>query len=412
MRTGHDRIHAAISIVSLFALSCTGGSGEGGSPVEPSPVPAITSIEPVDAAPGDHVTIHGENLAGEITAVSFDGVPSDVLFASATQVEAVVPLVTGGDLSIVVSADGRASAPFRYRVSTLAPPTITAIQPASAHVGERIVITGMHLSGASGFAVQIGGVRSIVQSATTTRVVAFVPVLPAGAASVRVTVGEGASNEFPLEILRSPPAIVSVTPNPARAGLWVTIRGAYLAGIDVAVLVDGSPAEVRRETEMVEVGAKIPTVTVGTHTVQVVVDGEASAPYSFGVDDFDATGTYDVEAVVIRRYAGLPGCAAMLPEVGRRRSAALGIVDNRPELVARFALDTRQYVGTIDANGRIAAPAGPLSGPAITGLVAPRAADGRLEIDATLRPDLAIFCYYEEHVTGSRREGPGAVPGP
>jgi hypothetical protein len=411
VRTGKIAVRLPILWVFVFALACSGGKGGGGNPVAPSPVPSIASIEPVDAAPGDRVTIHGENLAGEITAVSFDGVASEVLSATATQVEAVVPLVIGGDLSIVVSADGRSSAPFIYRVSTQVTPTITSIQPAKAHVGERIVITGMHLTGASGLSVRVAGVRAIVESALTTRVVAFVPVLPEGAVNVRVTVGEGASNEFSLEILRSPPAIVSVTPNPARAGLWVTIGGAYLAGVDVAVLVDGLPAEVRRSIDMFDVGAKIPAVAVGTHTLQVLVDGEASALYSFGVDDFDATGTYDVEAVVVRRYAGIPGCAALLPEVGRRRNAALEIFDNRPELVARFALETRQHVGTIDANGRIAAPAVPFA-PAIAGLISPRSGDGRLEIDATIPRALDIFCFYEEHVTGLRREGPGAIPGP
>lgn len=415
MTTGHDRTRAE-TILLLLMLACNGGGGGGGAgnPVEPNPAPVITSVEPADAAPGDPVTIRGENLAGGVTAVFFDDAAGLVISATATAVETVVPDVDEGERSIVVSVNGRTSARFGYRVAAVPPPTITAIQPATAHAGERIVILGSHLLGRSPAIVQIAGVGASVETAGPGRIVAIVPAVPVGVTNVQVTVGTKISNVFPLEIVRASPTILSVAPNPTRAGLWVTIRGAFLFGNEVAALVDGLSTEVRRSSDMSELGARIPEVVPGIHSLQVDVDGDLSAPFEFHVDDFDVSGVYDVQAVVVAAHAGPFGCLALLPEIGTRTNTQLELFDNRPDLIARLAPGVREYPGTVDWNGSIAAPPGGVLGPAqgIAGRVTRRLQDGRLEVDATIVHVIDLLCSYDTHVTGPRRDPEAPVPQP
>ena len=405
MRHRLSRNWTAPVLAFVLTSACGTGGGGQGNPVQPILPPTIGSIDPANAAPGDRVTIRGANFAGNVV-VSFDGVRGQVLSASDTLVIAILPEVAAGDHSVVVSVASSSSQPFRYRVAPARSPVITAIQPEKAHVGERVVITGMNFGGSGNPDVEFAGVGAITESFTDSRIVAFVPVLGPGATSVTVR-SRTASPEFPYEILHSPPAIVSVVSNPTRAGLWITIRGAYLAGREVSVLVDGLTAEVRRQNATTQLTARVPDVAVGEHELRVKVDGDLSAPFSLRVDDFSAAGVYQVHGVVVRTYGLLPGCP--LPAVGEQRDVQIELFDNRPELVARIGTDTRQYVGTIDSQGRISLPAAqpppifpPLpSGASIRGLVTLRASDGRLEIDVTISRSLD-FCFTEEHLTGLR----------
>src|SRR5687767_11658483 len=180
-------IRTAMSIV-LFALSCNGGSGGGGNPVQPLPQPAIASILPSDAVPGDSVTIRGSNFRAGVT-VTFDGVPGQVVSAIDSLVVVFLPDLPPGDHSVVVGVGSSASQPFRYRIAAAKAPLIAAIQPAKAHVGERIVITGRHFPQAATPVVRVAGVGALVESATASRIVAFVPVLGSGATSVVVANG-------------------------------------------------------------------------------------------------------------------------------------------------------------------------------------------------------------------------------
>jgi hypothetical protein len=393
------------------------GSGGGGNPVEPSPAPAIASVEPADAAPGEPVTIHGENLAGGVTVVSFDGSASLLISTTAVAVEAVVPEVPDGDRSIVVSVDGRSSQPFSYRVAPASPPVITSIVPTRVHPGERITITGSRFSSAPPNRVFVGGVGATVESWTSTRITVFAPVLEPGVAALRVTAGPRQSNELPVEILRSKPLVTAVVPNPTRAGLWVTVRGAYLAGQNVEVLIDGLTAEHRSGASAYELQARVPTLDVGVHSLQVGVDGDLSDPHSLRTDDFDVSGVYDVEAEVVRTVALLPGCLPLLPGIGTRIDTQLELFDIRPDLTAKLEPGTRIYAGTVDSNGAITAPPGSILGPAegIAGYVTRRQEDGRLEVDVTIVTVLDLGCHYYRHVTGLKRDTqspPIGVPAP
>lgn len=419
MRSKRFSRRAALAAALLYALACHSSSRDSGNPVQPISNPSITSIGPAGAAPGEPIEIRGQSLAGEVITVSFDGFAGRLLSATEDLVEAVIPEVAPGERSVVMSVDGRSSQPFLYRVAAAGPPAIVALQPSRVHVGDRIVITGSHLAGRSPQHVVVGGVNAFLESWTPTRIAAFVPVLPPGVTNLRVIAGAWQSSDMPIEILHSRPVITAVFANPTRAGLWVTIRGAYLAGEDVSVLVDGAPVEHGAGASAAELRARIPAVDVGTHSLQVSVDGDLTVPYTLTTDDFDASGIYDVSAVVVRSRNGYAG-GCPVPAVGTRRNGTLEIVDTRPDLVARFGSDLREYRGAVDSGGRITSRTMGVPGFPFPSSIAPiqgqvtRRADGRLEIDVRVVRVFDLLCVFEEHATGARRQVPspsGTLPG-
>jgi hypothetical protein len=410
VRAGKVAARTTILWTILFPAACSAGKGGGGNPVAPSTVPSILSIEPVDAAPGDHVTIRGTGMTGEGLVVTFDGVPALLISATTTSLLVVVPDVPQGDHSVAVTAGGRASAPFRYSVAPAFRPTIFAIQPAGAHVWDQITITGRDFRDGPQAPIPgvfVGGVRAPVSgSPTSSRIVVNVPVVARGSTTVQIRSGAGESGEFPFEVLHSTPVVTAVSPNPSRVGLRVTIEGEHLAGPETAVLVDGIPAAIQPLTGNTQIVATVPPVTAGAHTLQVVVEGELATPIPLEIDEFDATGIYDVRSEVLESRSDVFIC----PRVGTVREYPIELLDIRPDLTLRIGLGAPELRGSVDSAGGIHAAALSCSNPLLCGfsfsyLVAGRVnrreSDARYEIDATIVRN--SVCSAREHVTGSRR---------
>lgn len=405
MRPRSNGIPVLISVIGVAVLACEEAGRSGGNPVQPPAPPTITSIEPADAAPGDRITIRGSHLAGEGLAVAFDGVQAQVISATSTAIHTVVPDVGQGEHEVTVTSDGRMSSPFRYGVAAVTLPTILRIEPAGAFVGDEITIVGDFLMGPQVPTpiVLVGGVATLVKIGLPSRLVVDVPVLPRGRTTAQVRSGANASAEFPFEVFHSPPVVSSVAPNPARAGLLVTIEGQYLAGPEAAVLVDGSPVAIRPSAGNTEMIATIPPVTIGTHRLQVRVEGDLAAPVPLVIDDFDGSGIYDVRSVVLSSRPAGP-----CPAVGSLREYTIELIDRRPDLTLRIGLGPRNLNGGIDSRGRISVSAftcNPLlcgfdPGFRVLGRV-DRRDDGSYEIDATI--DWGDACGVTDHATGSRR---------
>ena len=117
------------------------------------PPPAISSVvgaaalQPASVAPGQLVSIFGDHLgtppvssqydAGGLyptnlgnTTVEFKGVAAALLFVSTTQINAMVPFAVAGQNSVdvVVTHDGKKSAPFTISVADTAPGLFTRTQ--------------------------------------------------------------------------------------------------------------------------------------------------------------------------------------------------------------------------------------------------------------------------------------------
>ena len=402
-----SRIRILLPLACLFLPVCETGGSSGGNPVE-SILPTITSIEPSKAAPGDRITIRGTGLTGEGVAVSFDGVPAQLISAITTALLVVVPDVPQGDHLVTVTADGRASTPFRYGVAPALLPTILAIEPARAHVWDEITITGRNfrIDSQARPSVLVGGVAARGSGlATPSRIVVRVPVLPRGSTTVQFRSDGKASGEFPFEVVHSTPVVASVTPNPARVGLLITIEGEHLAGPETVVLIDGTPSALRPLTGTTQLVATVPTVTAGNHILQVRVEGELATPIPLEIDDFDATGTYDVRSEVLSSRSDVAGC----PVSGTVREYPIELLDARPDLTMTIGQGAPVLHGSVDSAGGIHAGAftcNPLvcgfdPGYWVSGQVDRRENDARYEIDATIVRDEP--CRLREHVTGVTR---------
>ena len=114
---------------------------------EQSPVPAITSINPVEGEIGAEVTIKGVNFSGNASenTVTFSSVPATIKSASSTQIVAVIPAnaVTG---PVQVIVNGKTASGPTFTVLTPVPLTIASVSPTSAAVGTDVTLTGTGFS--------------------------------------------------------------------------------------------------------------------------------------------------------------------------------------------------------------------------------------------------------------------------
>lgn len=98
------------------------------TPALPKP-PAVesavnaASLAPGPLVPGSLATIKGSRLAGKEAAVSFDGLPAKLLYASAEQINLLVPPELGAQTTarLIVTVDGASSAPLTVALAPVAP---------------------------------------------------------------------------------------------------------------------------------------------------------------------------------------------------------------------------------------------------------------------------------------------------
>ncbi len=117
-------------------------------------------------------------------------------------------------------------------------PTITAVSPGSAEVGESITLSGTNFSAtAADNTVSIGGTAATVASASTTSLSCTVPDIAVGAADITVTAG-GLTSEsysgFTVAETIIPVEVTGFSPDSASYGDEVTITGSGF-GTDNAV---------------------------------------------------------------------------------------------------------------------------------------------------------------------------------
>jgi uncharacterized protein (TIGR03437 family) len=118
--------------------------------------------------PGSIATLTGSQFLGKNISVTFDGLPSQVLFSNATQINLIVPAGLAGKTSaqLVVTLDGTASAPLTVNLAAFGPGIFTngianqdnsvnsANQPAAPSSVIQIYATG--LSGTGVITANIG----------------------------------------------------------------------------------------------------------------------------------------------------------------------------------------------------------------------------------------------------------------
>jgi hypothetical protein len=266
-------------------LSLTTPGGEVDSPTFTFLAPpSITSFAPESARFGDTITITGEHLAST-TGVAINGVtvkpstpPTD------TQVTVVVPTTaSAGSLPLVVFNDGGSTPTVDNFTLDWWTPVVTGVSPASARPGQKITITGRHLTRATWveFEDAVGTQSFTVVSDTT--ITATVPdTVGTDPVKLWVIAGDGhtASDRDSDDVVFTPawpqPKVSSFTPTSGKAGTTVTISGSDFAGV-TGVTFNGHAATI----------TGTPTDTKLTVTVP---------------DDVGASGLFEVKSEGARSY--------------------------------------------------------------------------------------------------------------
>ncbi len=101
------------------------------SPAAPPPVPTPTvasvvnsaTFAPGPLAPGSIATLMGNKFSGASLAVTFDGVPGQILFSNDTQINVLVPAAMQSKTStqMVVQVNGMSSSPQTVSLAPFAP---------------------------------------------------------------------------------------------------------------------------------------------------------------------------------------------------------------------------------------------------------------------------------------------------
>ncbi|EDQ84874.1 uncharacterized protein MONBRDRAFT_29861 [Monosiga brevicollis MX1] len=200
----------------------------------------ITAVTPDRGQAGTLVTLQGINLqgpnAGQITAVSLDGQPSEaILQQNATWVVVRAGANTSAFASGAVQLDTTSGAytgladVFHYQPAGI----IDNISPAFGQAGTRVTITGERLFGAaSGVAqVDLAGTAATIQSASNTEIVVEAGDNVAGLGDVTITALSGAKVTKPdgFEYMERG-VVTDVYPTSGQLGTRVTINGTGLFG--------------------------------------------------------------------------------------------------------------------------------------------------------------------------------------
>jgi hypothetical protein len=220
-------------------------------------------------------------------------------------------------------------------------PEVTSVTPAPARAGDQVTIVGDHFgTSAAGVTVSFNGIAATIVSVTNTSIVAIVPDIPPGSATVVVTVDGRSSGGIAVSVLRGLPAITSVSPSSVRAGGTLTITGRNFvalarvqpAGAALEVLLDDQPL-VPQSVTSTQVVVQIPLATdPGSHQLRLRLDEELSNTFSFQVEIFTVTGTYLLEGTVTFNDCP-PG--TFFP-VGTEVVSNVSVTDNRPSLTIQL----------------------------------------------------------------------------
>jgi len=258
--------------------------------------PVITAILPSQVQAGEHAVLRGDDLGGPLDAVTvtFAGVAATSVLPLSHALVVLVP-ATAVSGSVVVTVNGRASAPFAVTVGSPPAPTITALVPSAGSPGSLVRIEGRDLIRLSArTTVTFGGVEAAIFALEDGALTAIVPPTAADG-DVVVRSGTLASVGVAFDVTtRGAPHIDSIDPSAARIGEVVHIYGRDL--VDLSAWKPGRlpPFPLFGDTKVsiggVDVWFFLPTVDgidaivpfgAATGSVVVTVGGRASNAVSF-----------------------------------------------------------------------------------------------------------------------------------
>ncbi|WP_285597436.1 IPT/TIG domain-containing protein [Kineosporia sp. NBRC 101731] len=257
------------------------------------PRPVITAVAPVrgPTAGGTTVTITGTNLTAA-TAVSFGGTAATGFSVdSATQITAVAPAGSAGQVDVrVTTVGGQSTVVTADQYTYVAVPAVTNISPSVGTIagGTSVTITGTALDNAT--AVKFGSASGTITNNTGTSITVTSPAGSAGVADVLVTTAGGTSADTAADNFTyvSQPTVTNVSPGSGAAagGTSVTITGTGFAGLSgaAAVKFGGTNATSYTVNSATSITAVAPAGSAGT--VDVTVTNPAGTSAASAADQF------------------------------------------------------------------------------------------------------------------------------
>jgi hypothetical protein len=239
--------------------------------------PLITGFSPLDAVPGERVTLSGFNLkAGTgVPTVRVGSIAAVVAEATMTTLAFTVPPAARNGRVGVTTSDGSALSGMDLIVLSPTGPQPQAFDPVAAPTGTTINVAGAGLSLSS--EVEFAGSVKAVPTASTAT--SLQVVVPAGAQSgpIKVTNPKGTGTSTAAFTVL--PRITAVTPPGGVAGMPITIAGTSLqvGGVHPHVRVGGLTAPVESSSPTAVV-ARIPNGALTNRVTVTTVDGTATSP--------------------------------------------------------------------------------------------------------------------------------------
>ncbi|MBO9542338.1 IPT/TIG domain-containing protein [bacterium] len=204
-------------------------------------VPMLSGLSPTQGLPGTVVTVTGTNFDPIVANnhVSFNGVVAVPADGTSEQLTVTVPVgATAGNVTVTHSGGTSTAQPFFVipghsgQVAIASPPTVSAVTPGHARVGETVTLTGTNfwpILGAN--AVRFNGLSAPIATVSATSLVCAVPAgAKTGLLSVDTPSGRAVWGAFTVDpepfVLSGDPVLVSLSRDSAPAGATLTLTGA------------------------------------------------------------------------------------------------------------------------------------------------------------------------------------------
>ncbi|MEQ8278277.1 MAG: carboxypeptidase regulatory-like domain-containing protein [Deltaproteobacteria bacterium] len=270
--------------------------------VQPTDTPTIAGFMPRQGTVQSTITFTGMFLQGALGA-SFGNAGA---FAPAYDVGATAFRVDVPGLA----SDGPVTVSFRNAANQVvgtfvrsSEPFVQTVVPGQVHLGGTLLLNGSALQSLQG--VWVGGVAAeILPNGTDAEVSIVVPTTVVPGAVVVEYTGGSVRRAVPGTVrVFGDPTVLEVSPATVPEGATVSAFGRGFAGTGQGMLtatVDGAPVTIVSSTDRV-VGFVVPNApqpTPRTAELVVALDGRASQPVSFTVDE-DAVAITDIGPAIL-----------------------------------------------------------------------------------------------------------------
>ncbi|MDP9040680.1 MAG: IPT/TIG domain-containing protein, partial [Bacteroidota bacterium] len=236
--------------------------------------PIINSFNPVSAGTGAIITIYGQNF-GTTNAVTIGGVPA-ANFTIYSDSVLWVTIGSGASGNISVSTPYGSASIGGFVFSNSPAPVILSFTPDSAVSRQIVIIKGRKFTNAT--AVRFGSLDAYAYTVNSdTMITAFVGDGFSGDVSVTTSYGRDSLPGFYFIPFRYPVKLLSFTPDSAKAGDVVLIRGINLSNV-VDVRFGGTQAAVFNALSDSLIRAVVGTGSSGKLWVNTGWEGMDSLP--------------------------------------------------------------------------------------------------------------------------------------